>query len=100
MGGAVVVGVLTFRVVLRRPAPVLAKAFIVPDRTDIDGRLLVGAGTFGVGWGLVGFCPGPGIGSLAYAADQSILFVGAMIAGMVVANFTSRAGTVSPSGAA
>ncbi len=100
MGGAVVVGFLTFRLVLRRPAPVLAETFILPDRNGLDFKLLAGAGTFGVGWGLVGFCPGPAIASFAYGSDQTLLFVGAMIVGMIVANTTTRTSTVSPTGEA
>ena len=98
MGGAVVVGFLTFRLVLRRPAPVLAKTFVIPDRTDLDFRLFAGAGTFGIGWGLVGLCPGPAVGSFAYGSDQTLLFVGAMVIGMVVANTTARPSTVMPAG--
>ena len=96
MGGAVVVGFLSFRLVLRRPAPVLAESFMLPARTDLDPRLRFGAGTFGVGWGLAGFCPGPAIGSFAYVSEQTLLFVGAMIVGMIVANITARTSTLSP----
>ncbi len=98
MGGAVVVGFLTFRLVLRRPAPVLAETFVVPDRTDLDFRLIAGAGTFGIGWGLVGFCPGPAVASFAYGSDQTSLFVAAMVIGMVVANTMARPRMVSPAG--
>ena len=98
MGGAVVVGFLSFRVVLRRPAPLLAESFIMPDRTDLDARLLAGAGIFGVGWGLAGFCPGPALGSFAYVSEQTLWFVAAMIVGMIVANTTARTRSVSPTG--
>lgn len=100
MGGAVAVGFLSFRLVLRRPAPILADAFVLPDRTDLNFRLLAGAGTFGVGWGLVGFCPGPGIAALAYGGEQTFMFVAAMAVGMIVANTTARTSTLSPTGEA
>ena len=68
-------------------APYFADVFQLPTRTDIDGRLLSGAALFGIGWGLVGLCPGPAITSLAYL-NMDILYFGlAMIAGMFAANF-------------
>ena len=71
-------------------APLFADVFRLPTRTDIDGRLIGGAASFGIGWGLVGLCPGPAIGSLAYL-DIDILYFGvAMLAGMFVTDFVDR----------
>ncbi|MEN9785117.1 MAG: hypothetical protein RLZZ299_381 [Pseudomonadota bacterium] len=69
-------------VVRRRETPVFAPRFLVPTRTDLDARLILGAVIFGVGWGLGGFCPGPGLVSLAGGGMPAVVFVGSMLAGM------------------
>ncbi len=82
MAGAVLVTMVGFPVVLRRARPLLAPRFVLPTRRDIDRPLVVGAALFGVGWGLVGLCPGPAITGLAGGSPQVALFVAAMLAGM------------------
>ena len=86
MGGAVAVTWVAFRYVARRSNPVLGGEFALPRDTAIDTRLLGGAALFGVGWGLVGLCPGPAIASVAFGNLDSVLFVGAMILGMALVN--------------
>jgi uncharacterized membrane protein YedE/YeeE len=81
MAGALAVTAVGFRIVLKRPAPWFAPRFELPSGGQIDGRLLAGAAVFGIGWGLVGFCPGPAIASLAFAKVESLIFVAAMLAG-------------------
>ena len=54
MFGSVVVTFIGYRFVSRRPRPLLAERFLVPTLKDIDGRLVIGAGLFGIGWGLLG----------------------------------------------
>jgi uncharacterized protein len=81
MAGALAVTFLGFRLALRQQTPVFAPAFEVPRAGAIDGKLLAGAAIFGIGWGLVGFCPGPALASLAFGLPQSVAFVLAMIAG-------------------
>ncbi len=51
MGGALLVAVPAFRVILKRPRPVLAEEFELPAKKDLDARLLAGSALFGVGWG-------------------------------------------------
>lgn len=68
--------------ILQRDRPLLAPRFAVPTRRDIDARLVVGAALFGVGWGLVGLCPGPALVDLAGGGGDLVLFVAAMLAGM------------------
>lgn len=85
LGGALVVTGLAFRVVLDRPRPVLAQRFSLPDRTAIDARLLGGAALFGIGWGLIGLCPGPAIASLAFGNFESLWFLIAMFSGLALA---------------
>ena len=86
MGGAVVVFFAAWRLRLGRAAPLFAPAFQISERTRVwDVRLIGGAATFGAGWGMVGFCPGPSISSLAYLLPQSLVFVAAMAAGSALA---------------
>ena len=84
MGGALVVTAITFRLILRRPHPLLDAEFHLPQARDLDRQLIGGAALFGVGWGLAGFCPGPAVASLAYGLPASVVFVLAMIAGMAL----------------
>jgi uncharacterized membrane protein YedE/YeeE len=84
MGGALAVAALGFRVILRQPRPLLASEFHLPSGKRIDARLLGGSALFGVGWGLAGFCPGPAVASLAYGLWQSLVFVAAMVIGMLL----------------
>lgn len=84
MAGALGVTFLGYRLVQRRPVPLAEPAFHLPTARDVDGRLIGGAALFGIGWGLVGFCPGPAVASLAYGASGSFIFVSAMIVGMLL----------------
>jgi uncharacterized membrane protein YedE/YeeE len=61
----------------------------LPTRIDFDARLAFGAATFGIGWGLGGFCPGPALTSLPLAASGTLFFVPAMLVGMVIAKYTA-----------
>lgn len=85
MAGALAVSLPGFRLVLRRPRPVMAQEFHLPTKSKIDWRLMVGAGIFGVGWGLGGFCPGPALAGLAAGNSEIYLFVTAMVAGQWIA---------------
>ena len=91
MAGAVVVTLVGYRLVLRRPSPLLAEQFHLPAVKDIDARLVSGAALFGIGWGLSGFCPGPAITSLALLAKGTLVFVPAMFAGIALARLVMRA---------
>lgn len=81
MGGALAVTFVGYRWVLTRPGPILADGFRMPTVTEVDRKLVVGAALFGAGWGLVGYCPGPAIASLAWPQAEPALFVTAMLAG-------------------
>lgn len=81
LGGAVGVTVTAFRFVLRLPHPFYGDKFYLPAKKDIDTPLVVGAAIFGVGWGIAGYCPGPGITALVLGIWNPVLFVVAMIAG-------------------
>ena len=84
MAGALFITTVSFRYILRRKTPLWNERFSVPTSQTIDGRLIAGAVLFGIGWGLAGFCPGPAIVSLAYGIHKSVVFVAAMIIGMVL----------------
>jgi uncharacterized membrane protein YedE/YeeE len=90
MGGAVLVMALAWRIRNRMIAPVFAERFSLPDRTDLDARLITGSVLFGVGWGIAGLCPGPAVASLALSPLTVMPFVLAMLAGMAIQQFTSR----------
>lgn len=84
MGAGLVVTLLGYQIILRRSAPLFATSFKLPNSQDIDARLLGGAALFGLGWGLSGFCPGPAVASVVFGRAESITFVIAMAAGMIV----------------
>lgn len=82
MASAIPVAALGFALARRRRSPLCAPAFSPPAKTAIDARLIVGAVLFGVGLGLVGFCPGPALASLTLGGGKALLFVAAMPARM------------------
>jgi len=82
MGSAVTVSLVLFALILKRPRPVLAERFVLPAKRRIDIPLIGGAGLFGVGWGLSGYCPGPALVSLVTASRPVLVFVGFMAAGL------------------
>ncbi|MEX1033553.1 MAG: DUF6691 family protein [Cellvibrionaceae bacterium] len=84
MGGAVLVTMPLFRLVLKRPHPLFAKSFYVPTRRDIDIKLVAGSAVFGIGWGIAGLCPGPAITAIASGLLPVFGFVAAMAAGAFV----------------
>jgi hypothetical protein len=84
LAGALIVAVPGFQLTLEWPMPLLADRFELPTKRGIDARLVGGSALFGIGWGLVGFCPGPAFASLAYGLSSSVLFVLAMVAGAIL----------------
>jgi uncharacterized protein len=96
MAGAVVVAAIGLRVIRARETPVLARSFELPTRRGIDARLIGGSVLFGLGWGLVGFCPGPAFASLGTGSMGAALFVAAMMAGFFLARIAGQSGVASP----
>ncbi len=92
MGGAVLVNLIGYRVVTRRSHPLFESSFAIPTRSGIDIQLIAGSALFGMGWGLVGFCPGPALASLGAAPQQSVAFVGAMLIGMLATRSINAGG--------
>jgi uncharacterized protein len=90
MLGAILVAAVAFRVGGARARTVFGGAIHLPGARQIDARLLLGSAVFGVGWGLVGYCPGPALTSLGVGGWPTLLFVAAMIAGMAVFEVSER----------
>ncbi len=84
MGGAVFVMAIAWRIQRHMAKPLFGETFSLPDRTDLDPRLLAGAILFGIGWGVAGLCPGPAVASLALSPINAIMFVAAMLVGMLL----------------
>jgi len=90
MAAALAVSVPGFRLAGQRAQPWLADRFFWPGNSGIDTPLLIGAAMFGVGWGLVGLCPGPAVESLATLSPGIFVFVAAMALGMFAHNVWLR----------
>jgi uncharacterized membrane protein YedE/YeeE len=89
MIGGIAVHLALYKWIVRRPSPLVEAEFKVPTRRDIDAKLVLGAAIFGVGWGLGGFCPGPGITS-AVRGGAALTFAASMLAGMAFYALVSR----------
>ncbi|MEO8182333.1 MAG: DUF6691 family protein [Deltaproteobacteria bacterium] len=82
MVGAIGVYALLYRLGTGRAQPWHNSDFVLPTKRHIDASLLTGAGIFGVGWGLVGLCPGPALAALATGSGRVFVFFAAMLSGM------------------
>jgi uncharacterized membrane protein YedE/YeeE len=91
MGGAILVGLVGFRLASGRDKALLGDVMRLPTATHIDRRLVLGGFAFGAGWGLAGYCPGPVLASLASGASEPLIFTMAMIVGMVMFALLERA---------
>ena len=94
MGGAIGVGLVAFRFARTRSQALLGEPMQLPAARQIDRRLVLGGLTFGIGWGLAGFCPGPALASLATGGSKPLIFTAAMLVGMVIFEVLDR---LSPS---
>ncbi|MFS2018489.1 DUF6691 family protein [Massilia sp. CT11-108] len=90
MLGAILVAALAFRFARTRVRPLFGSQIRVPGAGRIDAPLVLGSITFGVGWGLVGYCPGPALTALAVGGRSTLLFVAAMVAGMAIFEVAER----------
>jgi uncharacterized protein len=90
MGGALIVTAIGYRLVLARPRPVIEPHFHLPGASDVDARLVGGAALFGVGWGMAGFCPGGALPVIGTGRADVLLFVAALIAGIVMTQWLQR----------
>jgi uncharacterized membrane protein YedE/YeeE len=83
MGGAIMVGFFAFTVAKKRTSSFLGGALRLPTNMDMDKKLVIGSLLFGAGWGLAGFCPGPALVSMADGQPKALVFVVAMLVGML-----------------
>ena len=90
MGGAIMVGLVAFRLASGRHKSLLGDPMRLPDASHIDRRLVLGSFAFGIGWGLAGYCPGPALASLAAGGSKPLIFVAAMLVGMVIFELLER----------
>lgn len=86
MVGAIFVSIFAFLWVKPRPTSLLGEPIQLPTNTVVDAKLMIGAALFGIGWGLIGFCPGPAIVALTIQPQEAGLFVVAMVGGMLLFN--------------
>lgn len=92
MVAALAVSAPGFMLAKRHVRPVLAPECFWPTKTGLDRSLVLGSATFGIGWGLVGLCPGPALESLATLSPGVVVFVIAMTAGMLLHDLWQKAG--------
>jgi len=95
MAGAVAVGTLAFAVAGRRSRSLIGADMKLPSARHIDRRLVVGSTLFGMGWGIAGFCPGPGLVALGMGEGKALVFVAAMLVGMGVFEWMERRGRMA-----
>ena len=87
MAAALVTTFIGYRLVRVLEKPVFEQGFQIPTKTVIDRPLLIGAAIFGIGWGLAGLCPGPGITAAAVGGLAPWAYLAAMAAGMQAQRF-------------
>ncbi len=87
MGGAIAAGLPAFAVARRRRTSLLGRPMPAAPSRTIDLRLVGGSALFGIGWGIGGFCPGPGVVAIGMGQAKALVFVAAMLAGMGVFQF-------------
>lgn len=84
MGGGLLVAIVGVQLAKRQQTSWIGTKIELPSKTTINKKLLIGAMLFGIGWGLVGICPGPGIVLLGTGQWQAYVFIPAMIVGMLI----------------
>ena len=82
MAGAIGIGLVAFRLAGKRTVSLLGAPMRLPQARHIDRRLLIGSTLFGLGWGIAGFCPGPGLVAFGMGEIKAAVFVVAMLVGM------------------
>lgn len=92
MGGALLVGSIAFYFAQGRGKTWIGETMRLPTAMQIDRRLVLGGLTFGIGWGLAGYCPGPALASIAQGGAKPMIFFGAMLAGMAAYELLERTG--------
>ncbi len=86
MMGALAVAFVSFKWILKRPAPILAESFHISEKSSVDKSLILGAAIFGIGWGMSGYCPGPAVTGLGLLSLESVIMVIAIYLGFFAYN--------------
>ena len=87
MGGALLVfGSGYFLVIRRKEKAILGDVMPKKSQAPVDKKLLIGAGLFGIGWGLSGICPGPAIANVSGFDSSMLMFIVVMIIGLQMGN--------------
>lgn len=87
MVGAIIISAPFFYILKNKKKPLFNSSFQIPSRTNIDQNLIIGSSLFGIGWGMVGLCPGPAVASIALFQPLSILFVIAVMSGFYLCKY-------------
>lgn len=96
LGGAIIPMLIAWRIAAVREKSVLGGLIPLTPKTKLDRALIIGATLFGTGWGLSGFCPGPALASSTFGGFEGLVFLAAMLAGMVIAPPVIRVFTAEP----
>ena len=99
MGGAILVGFFAFLIAKKRTFSFIGAEMKLPTASAIDSRLLTGSALFGAGWGVAGFCPGPGLVALGMGEPKALVFVAAMLVGMVIFSWCEKRQSIAASAA-
>ena len=100
MAGAILVGFFAFSIAKKRKTSFIGAEMKLPTASAIDSRLLTGSALFGAGWGIAGFCPGPGLVALGMGEAKALVFVAAMLVGMVVFSWLEKRKSTATANAA
>jgi uncharacterized membrane protein YedE/YeeE len=84
MGGALLVTMISFPIITKKTTPVLDECFYIPSKKKLELSLFLGPALFGIGWGLVGLCPGPAIANLSQFTPQILSFGLIMVVSMTL----------------
>ena len=84
MGGAIIFSAPFMFLFRNKKTSLLGQELQIPSRKDLDKNLIIGSSLFGIGWGLVGLCPGPAISSLVFLNPISLIFLISMSAGVIL----------------
>ena len=90
LGGAVLTTGIGYRFIFARGKPLFDEDFHLPTLLKIDSKLLFGSVLFGVGWGLIGYCPGPAVASIGFRPEEPLVVVVSMLAGILLFKVTSK----------
>lgn len=86
MGGGLLIYTLGYQLLVKRMIkPILSNTFDLPVNKQIDKKLIIGAGIFGIGWGVAGICPGPALANLSVGNEKILVFILIMFVGMLTA---------------